>query len=295
MASASSFSLVELLKSYIELSKVRITIAVTLTCGIGFVLATGSLNLEAFYAILGTFIIACGSAALNQYQEYEFDIKMGRTENRPIPAKKISPFHGLMFSLILAIVGFMILLEFGSENQAVLGLSALFVYNVLYTPMKRKTTLAVFPGAIIGAIPPLIGWVAGGADLEDIRIWSLAFFIFIWQIPHFWLLVLIYDEDYKKAGYPTLTEMMSKDQLSRVTYMWIFGLAISCLLFPLFRLTSNIVTNGLFIIYGAKLMWDTKTLLKGNLEKKSIRKIFMKVNIYVLIVLFTLIFDRLIN
>lgn len=290
----SSFSFKSLIKDYIELAKIRITIAVTITCGIGFILADGSLTQKAIIPILGTFIIACGSAAFNQYQEYRYDIDMGRTENRPIPAGRISPMHGFIFSMMLSAIGFLILLEYGSELQAVLGLSALFIYNVIYTPMKRKTTSAVFPGAVIGAIPPLIGWVAGDGSLNDIRIWSLAFFIFIWQIPHFWLLVLIYDEEYQKAGYPTLTDSLSKDQLARVTYMWIAGLAISCLLFPTFRLSEYVMTNLIFVALGAWLMWKTKILLKGFIDKKIIRKTFMRVNIYVLAVLFTLIIERLI-
>lgn len=292
---SSEFSLKSLIRDYVELAKIRITIAVTVTCGIGFILANGSLTIDVLIPILGTFVIACGSAAFNQYQEYTYDIDMGRTENRPIPAGRISPLHGFLFSMVLSVSGFLILLYFGSEDQAVLGLSALFIYNVIYTPMKRKTTLAVFPGALIGAIPPLIGWVAGGGDLGDIRIWSLAFFIFIWQIPHFWLLVLIYDEDYRKAGYPTLTESLSKEQLSRVTYMWIGGLATSCLLFPIFRLSAYVSTNFIFIALGAWLMWKTKILLKGFLDKKIIRKTFMRVNIYVLAILFTLIIDRLVK
>lgn len=294
MSTANGFNLRVLLKDYVELAKIRITIAVTLTCGIGFILADGSLKFEILIPIIGTFILACGSAALNQYQEYQYDIIMGRTKERPIPAGRISPNHGLIFSILLIFIGLYILYDLGSEEQAILGLGAMFAYNVVYTPMKRKSTFAVFPGAIIGALPPLIGWVAGGGELDSLRIWSLAYFIFFWQIPHFWLLVLIYDEDYRKAGYPTLTESMEKSQLSRITYMWIVGLAVSCLLFPFFRLSSYIATNFLFVVYGAWLMWKTKILLKENITKVTIRKTFMRVNIYVLVVLFTLLADRLI-
>lgn len=294
MEATTKLSFASLLKNYIELAKVRITIAVTITCGIGFVLANGSLTTEILIPIIGTFILACGSAALNQYQEYQHDINMERTRNRPIPSKILSPLHVLIFSLLLSLLGLAILYYLGDPDQAFLGFLALFIYNIVYTPMKRWTTFAVFPGAVIGGIPPIIGWVAAGGDMLDPKILALGFFIFVWQIPHFWLLILIYGKEYQEAGFPTMLDKMNENQLARITYFWIMALIISCIMFPLFRISDSLIVNLSFIPLGTWLAWKAKIIFKGQ-DRKIIRKIFLSVNLYVLIVLFTLLIDELIN
>lgn len=294
MEATSKLSFASLLKDYAELVKVRITIAVTVTCGIGFVLANGSLKTEILIPIIGTFLTACGSAALNQYQEYQYDIYMKRTRNRPIPAKRLSPLHVLVYSLVLSISGLWFLYQFGNTDQAFLGLLALFFYNIVYTPMKRWTTFAVFPGAVIGGITPIIGWVSAGGNMLDPKILALGFFIFIWQIPHFWLLILIYSKEYQEAGYPTMIDKMTTSQLARITYLWIMTLVTSCIMFPLFRISDTLIVNLSFVPLGAWLAWKSKIIFDGQ-DRQTIRKIFMSVNMYVLIVLFTLLIDELIN
>lgn len=284
-----------LLKHYLELSKIRITVSVTITCLIGYILFSSSLTYLLFFAVIGTFLMSAGSSALNHFQEIEYDAMMVRTAKRPMASKEISPNHGLFFGILIALAGYLILMFGVNELSAYLGLTALVIYNGIYTPLKRKSTMAVFPGAIIGAIPPVIGWVAAGGSVMDTQILALAFFIFFWQIPHFWLLVLIYDEDYKKAGYPTLTEMLNLQQLKRVTFIWIFNLAICSVIFPFFKLTQSLIVNILFLISGSYMIWGSRNLLQEKYDKKLIRKTFMRVNLFVLIVLFTLIIEKLVK
>lgn len=291
----SSLSFKDLIRIYFDLAKIRITISVTITCLIGYLLFSSSLTILLLFAIIGTFLLASGSSALNHFQEVEYDAMMERTANRPLASKTISTTHGLIFGLTISLVGFLLLIMYVNELAAYLGLSALLIYNGIYTPMKRKSVLAVFPGAIIGAIPPMIGWVAAGGQLTDTQILALAFFIFFWQIPHFWLLVLIYDEDYRKAGYPTLTEKISQLQLKRVTFIWIFNLAVCSVIFPFYKLSSSLIVNIVFLISGAYMIWGSRTLLKDEFDKKLIRKTFMRVNLFVLIVLFTLIIEKLVK
>jgi len=262
---------------------------------IGYLLFSSSLTDLLFFAIVGTFLLASGSSALNHYQEIEYDAIMDRTAKRPLAANRVSSTHGLLFGLFIALIGYLILMFYVNELAAYLGLSALVIYNGIYTPMKRKSVLAVFPGAIIGAIPPMIGWVAAGGHVSDNSILALAFFIFFWQIPHFWLLVLIYDEDYRKAGYPTLTEKISQLQLKRVTFIWIFNLAVCSVIFPFYNLSSSLIVNIIFLISGSYMIWGSRNLLRYEFDKKLIRKTFMRVNLFVLIVLFTLIIEKLVK
>lgn len=243
---------------------------------------------------IGTFIIACGSSALNHFQEKDYDPMMKRTENRPLASGKLSAMHGLIFSLVLIIGGYLFLEYLVNSEAAVLGLFAVILYNVIYTPLKRITTLAVFPGALVGAVPPMIGWAAVGLPIYDPTILALGFFIFIWQMPHFWLLVLIYDEEYRMAGYPVLTDRMDKKQLRRITYVWIFALATSCMLFPMFRISYFLFSNILFVVLGIALVWRTRILLIDEFDKKLFRKTFLGINLYVLSVLIILTIDRLI-
>lgn len=295
MDKKSSLSIKDLISIYFDLAKIRITTSVTITCMIGYLLFSSSLTDLLFFAIVGTFLLASGSSALNHYQEIEYDAIMDRTAKRPLAANRVSSTHGLLFGLFIALIGYLILMFYVNELAAYLGLSALVIYNGIYTPMKRKSVLAVFPGAIIGAIPPMIGWVAAGGHVSDTSILALAFFIFFWQIPHFWLLVLIYDEDYRKAGYPTLTEKISQLQLKRVTFIWIFNLAVCSVIFPFYKLSSSLIVNIIFLISGSYMIWGSRNLLRYEFDKKLIRKTFMRVNLFVLIVLFTLIIEKLVK
>jgi len=277
------------------LGKVRITAFVSISAGLGYILAAGGTEFEMILPIIGIFILSSGSAALNQYQEYKYDKLMERTNKRPIPLDVISPKYGLLISFSAIIMGEAILLLSANTEAFLLGLLAVIWYNAIYTPLKRVSSLAVVPGALIGAIPPAIGWVAAGGDIMNPQVWALGLFFFIWQIPHFWLLLMIYDKDYEKAGFPTLTQIFSHVQLTRITYVWIIALVASCMLIPLFGLSQNILTDIFLFAAGFWLIWRTKNLLKQYQNKKTIRFAFMNVNFYVLAVAFLLSIDKMIN
>lgn len=291
----SSLSVKDLILLYLDLTKFRITISNAFTCMVGYLMFSSSFTSLMFYAVLGTFLIASGSASLNQYQEIEYDAIMKRTANRPMPSKKITSNHGLIVSISLAVIGYLVLYIGVNEIAAYLGVGALLLYNLVYTPMKRISVLAVFPGALIGAIPPIIGWVAAGGQVIDTQVLVLAFFLFFWQMPHFWLLVLLYDKDYIAAGYPTMTEKIGQMQLKRVTFVWIVNFAISTILFPIFSLVSSIYSIVIIVVSCIYMIWGSKSLLQEEFDRKLVGKTFMKINIFVLIVLFTLIVEKLIK
>lgn len=242
----------------------------------------------------GVFLLASGSSSLNEYQEREYDARMERTKNRPIPAGLISPNSALILSMVLLTSGSAIIYLVSNISSLLLGILAFIWYNLIYTPLKRKYVMAVVPGSLIGAIPPVIGWAAAGGSPFDLHILAVALFFFIWQIPHFWLLLLIYGNDYASAGFPTLTKIFSNGQLSRITFIWIVALAVSGLFIPVFNVSSNIFSLLAMIMSGLWLLLETKAILSRYLEKVNFRKAFISVNLYVLAVILIISFDKLI-
>ena len=288
------FSLQEALKIFLELGKIRITFFVAFSTSIGYILFAQSITLQMIAVSLGVFFLAASSSALNHYQEAKTDALMQRTKNRPIPSGRISKEGAFLFAVILFFAGTAVVYLTSNFTALFLGWIALFWYNIIYTPMKKKNAMAVVPGSVIGAIPPVIGWTAAGGNPLDPEIMALALFFFIWQIPHFWLLLLILDKDYQQAGFPTLTTIFNKVQLSRITFIWIAALAISSLLIPLFDLTSNFTTSVLLLSLGAALIFKSKNLLRINYENKVFKYAFYYINFYVLLVVLVLSVDKLI-
>lgn len=279
----------------LELGKVRITLFVAVSTSVGFILASGKISFQMVFVTLGVFLLACGSSALNHYQERTTDSLMSRTKMRPIPSGAIKPMAALLIVILLSLGGLTVLYFSGGITPALLGLLAMAWYNAFYTPLKKATALAVVPGALIGSIPPVIGYVAAGGHMMNPEILAVALFFFIWQVPHFWLLLMIYAKDYEKAGFPVLTNLFTTKQLTRITFVWIVALAVSCLFIALFGVVKNPVINLLLILAGAWLVWDSRKLIIHSFEKVTYRFAFREINIYVLLVVILLSINKLFN
>ncbi len=277
-----------------ELTKFRITIFVTITTVFGYLCFSESFSVNMITPVLGILLLACGSAVINHYQERKTDALMMRTKNRPIPSGKISAQDALNVAVILVISG-SALLYFGAGILALgLGILNLIWYNAIYTPLKKKNAFAIIPGSLVGAIPPAVGWVAAGGNILDPRIAVISLFFFIWQIPHFWLLLLMFGEDYEQAGFPTLTQKFNPDQLGRITFVWIITTVIIGLLIPVYGLVrSSFINYGLFIA-GLWLVWNAIKLLRSNKEKKYFRFAFMDINIFAILVVILISIDKLV-
>lgn len=244
--------------------------------------------------VVGVFILACGSSAINHYQERISDALMERTKRRPIPSGRITERDAKVVAFVLVVLGIGIIFLASNLSATILGIVSLIWYNVIYTPLKKKYALAVVPGSVIGALPPMIGWAASGGYLLDKEIIALALFFFIWQIPHFWLLLLIHGKDYEKAGFPTLTKIFTDSQLGRITFVWIASLTTSCFLIPFFNLSSSLYAVLLMLILGTFLLLKTRGILSGSIERIVFRKAFMAINLYVLAVILVISLDKLI-
>lgn len=277
-----------------ELTKIRISLFTTLSASTGFILAGQGISKEILLPALGVFFLASGSCALNQYQERRHDQRMERTRGRPLPSKKLSSPTALNISIGLLLWG-SILLYAGAHGAALgFGLFAVFWYNGVYTLLKRKSAFAAIPGALIGAIPPMIGWVAGKGRLcLDPQILAISFFFFIWQIPHFWLLLLYSGKDYEKAGLPSLTKLFSSGQLRRITFVWIFASSTVCMMLPLFgTVESHAIHGGLFLI-AFWVVWNNLRFLAPHRHLSFPTSPFKTTNAYAIGVVVLIAMDRL--
>lgn len=188
-----------------DLTKARLTILVLLTTLAGFYAGVeGAIDWVLLaHALLGTALVACGAAALNQWWEREHDARMPRTETRPLPARELSPATVLVAGGLLSIAGLVYLAFFVNLLTSMLGAITLLSYVLVYTPLKRITTLNTAIGAIPGALPPLMGWAAA-RDSVSREGWALFAILFFWQLPHFLAIAWLYREEYAKAGFVML-------------------------------------------------------------------------------------------
>jgi protoheme IX farnesyltransferase len=278
-----------------ELTKFRISLFVTLSACAGFILAREGLSRAIILPGLGIFFLSCGSCALNQYQEKEIDGKMERTKGRPLPAGKMSPSLALLVSGAFMLSGFLLLLFGGKGLACGLGLFATLWYNGVYLHLKRKTTFAVVPGALIGAIPPAVGWVSGGGSLFDPRLGAVSLFFFLWQIPHFWLLLLGFADDYERSGLPSLARLFTAQRSREIAFIWILSTAVSCLLLPLFVPVNFEFTLIALLAITFWLIWGATGFLRSPGREGNLKYILARLNIYAVIVFGLLSLDRLLN
>jgi protoheme IX farnesyltransferase len=262
-----------------ELSKVRIAVLSTLSTITGYILAAGTLTPVAVVPLFGVFLLACGSASINHFQDRDVDALMKRTRSRPVPSGRISPAGALAVGLLLVAAGTACLI--GAPVAALLGLVTVAWYNGVYTPLKRVTAFAAIPGGIVGAIPPVIGWVSGGGAVNDPRIMAVAFFFFVWQVPHFWLLLLRIGADYERAGLPSLTTVFSRRQLTRITFVWMVATAVACLMIPMFGLDAPGWILAGFVAASVWLTWNAVVMLRTEGTMLAFREI----NVYALMVI----------
>jgi len=193
------------LTDFVALTKPRLNVLVVATSAAGYYLgATSTVNATIFLAtVVGTALVAGGAAALNQVYERDTDALMVRTRMRPLPSGRVAPGEARVFGVALSIAGLALLTVFSTWLASLLALATLLIYLCVYTPLKRLSPAATVVGAVPGALPPLIGWVASHGN---ITLGGLALFliVFFWQIPHFMAIAWMYRDDYGAAGFPML-------------------------------------------------------------------------------------------
>ncbi|CAG1770553.1 heme o synthase [uncultured bacterium] len=277
----------------LTLVKIRITMLVAITTAFGYYSFMGDTGSRMIIAIAGVFLLACGSAVINHLQEFRLDALMERTKGRPIPSGKISSEGALLFSLFLVLTGSALLFFAIDWVAFLLGLTAFVWYNGIYTPLKRRTAFAVIPGSVIGALPPVIGWHAAGGSLLDPQILVIALFFFVWQIPHFWLLLLLFSKDYQAAGLPTLNKLFNDDQIARLTFIWTTATAVLGVFFLFFDLIKSLPAQILIASAAMALIFYAFRLVRPGRERKMYRMVFNSINGFVLWMMLVTAFEKM--
>jgi protoheme IX farnesyltransferase len=239
------------LKPYLELTKPRITWLILMSTGIGYFFGariTGGVGwhwLALLHTILGTGLIASGTAALNQWYEREADGKMRRTQGRPLPSGRITARNALIFGLAISLAGFVELTLGVNALTGLLGLFTLASYLFVYTPLKQRSPHSTTIGAIPGAMPPLIGYAASSGTLNA-EAWILFAILFLWQFPHFYAIAWMYREDYERAGIRMLP-VVEPDGESTARQILLYSL----ILIPISLIPKMLAMTGNLYMIGA--------------------------------------------
>lgn len=266
------------MKDYLALTKPRITWLILMSTGIGYYFGhRGAFDLWLlFHTLMGTALLASGTATLNQWYERDADSKMRRTGMRPIPAGRVQPIRAFLFGMALIVAGEVELAVAVNALSAWLGFFTVASYLCLYTPLKQKSWWSTTVGAFPGAMPPLIGFAAASGALT-VEAWILFAIIFLWQFPHFYAIAWMYRDDYARAGIRMLP-VVEPDGISTSRHMLAFALLlIPVSLLPSFfsmtghwYLAAALLLGGLFLRSAARVTMDRSLLNARGVLKASV-------------------------
>lgn len=269
-------------------------VPVSLTGMTGYFLFDPRLSPELFLVTIGILLFAISASVINQLQEVRTDSIMDRTHNRPLPSGKISVPSAIIFMILSFAAGSVLVLYFGNVKALLICFLTILWYNGVYTPLKRVTPFAVLPGALTGALPPLAGWVAAGGSPTDKAIILLQVFIFIGQIPHFWLFILKYGPQYQKAGLPSLTAIMDNTRIGRLIFAWIVATALTASGLWFFGVLHHKIIIAVLLTASLLLIAGFVPLAGSGAGERSTSRYSGMLNFYVMLVLILLVMDRLI-
>jgi protoheme IX farnesyltransferase len=255
---------------YIELTKPRITVFILMSAAVGFLCGTRGANhwnlITLLHTVIGTALIASGTAALNQWYERAADAKMDRTKLRPIPSGRITAVQALCFGVTLSIAGFIELWLGANLLTGMLGLFTMASYLGVYTPLKQRSPHSTTIGAIPGAMPPLIGYAAAAGTLTT-EAWILYAILFLWQFPHFYAIAWMYRDDYAKAGIRMLPVVEPDGESTARRILFFSVLLIPISLLPKFTgdagniyLVGALALGFYFLYAGVRVAFDRTRL-----------------------------------
>ncbi|HEY9045448.1 MAG TPA: heme o synthase [Ohtaekwangia sp.] len=280
------------LKAYWELLKFRLSFLVAFSCAFGFVLATQRIDWFILTMVfIGGFMLSGSSVIVNQIIEKDLDKLMTRTMSRPLPTDRVSVNEAIIVSAFCFIAGVGLLIIYTNPLTVALSVVSMVLYSFVYTPLKRVGPIAVFVGAIPGALPPLLGWTAatGVISHEALIIFGIQF---IWQFPHFWAIAWVADEDYKKAGFKLLPSSGERDLNTAVQIMiytmFLIPLGMLPATFGITGVNSAIVATVCGVLFFAQ----TFSLMKSG-DRKAALKIMFGSFLYLPIVQIAYLLDKI--
>ena len=277
-----------------ELTKLRLTLSVVFSSFISYFLGASEVNfIQLFYLIAGGILIVSSSNIFNQIIERDLDKLMKRTQNRPLPKKEITPKLALFLAILSALIG-LIFMYLINLKVAILAAVSIFLYTAIYTPMKLISPLSVFVGAIPGAFPFMIGWVAA---TNDIGVEALTLFLmqFFWQFPHFWSIGWSQNSDYEKAGFKMLpTGRKDKSTSAQILFYSIWAVLVSII--PFFGITGELKLSvvGVLAVFalGALLIYKSYILFLDG-KNENAKKLMLTSVIYLTFIQLTFLFDKI--
>jgi protoheme IX farnesyltransferase len=283
-----------LIKDFLMLTKPIVVLLLLVTTYAGMVIGARtwpSLSLT-FWTLLGGFLAAGGSGAINQYIDRADDGKMQRTQKRPIPAGRLTPAEGLAFGVGAALISFYLMVAFVNFLAALLTLAGIIYYVLIYSIYLKKTTVQnIVIGGGAGAIPPLVGWAAATGSLNIPALFLFAV-VFMWTPPHFWALALVRQKDYARAGVPMLPVVRGEKETRWQIFIYTAALVALTLLLPVFGLGGGIYFFGAALL-GVWLLLSAWKVWKQGGNKLS-WKMYRYSSMYLAFIFFVLMVDRLV-
>jgi len=287
------FSLKEKLLAYYKLLKPRLSFLVAFSAAFGYALASsgvfdwwGLLGLS-----IGGFLVSGASIMINQIIEKDLDAQMDRTSKRPIPSGKVGVMEARWYTVFTALVGLGLLLLTTNFLTVALAFLSMFLYGFVYTPLKRVGPIAVFVGAIPGALPPLLGWV-GATGILSYEAWVIFAIQFMWQFPHFWAIAWVLDDDYKKAGFKMLPSKGGRNIKSAFQIVIYTFFLIPISLIPMQIGISGAVSAIIALSCGIIFLFAGISLLR-TLSRKSALRIMFGSFLYLPIVQIAYLLDKI--
>jgi protoheme IX farnesyltransferase len=236
------------IKFSLTIAKIPLCILVAFSASFGHIFAQQNADWATVQIFIAVLLLACGGASYNSYQERHHDRLMTRTQGRPLVTKVISLRHAVVQSFLLIFSGLFILVVAANFKAFIAGLGGILIYNMVYTRMKSWSFYAIIPGAICGAIPPYIGWLAANGNPVSLRAVLLVLLLFFWQIPHFFLVMLNHRSDYFHSVSPNMLKYFKEPALHRIFMPWITALAATMITFT--AIPSTLTINERYVILG---------------------------------------------
>jgi protoheme IX farnesyltransferase len=253
------------------MTKPEVNLLILMTTSAGYYLASrGPMRIVGLLnTLVGTLLVASGTATLNQWMERVWDGKMRRTASRPLPSGRLLPRDAFLFGLLLSAVGGLYLLVTVNLLSSLLAISTLLSYLLVYTPLKRKTPLCTLLGAFPGAMPTLIGW-AGASATIDRQAWFLFAILFLWQFPHFLAIALMYREDYSRAGYHMLPYFDRDTRFTRAEIVGFTLVLVLATMLPLMQ-RGGLISWAAMCLAGAFLLYHVARLTASSTTVRASR------------------------
>jgi heme o synthase len=297
IADSKSFAVASKVKDYFQLMKFTLSFMVVFSTVVSFLIAPYEENysrhtmLSVLLLFVAGLLITGSANTINQVLEKNTDALMKRTANRPIASGRMSVTEGYIFALVTGIIGVVMMWYFFNLNSAIVGAASLFIYGFIYTPLKKVNSIAVLVGALPGALPCLIGWVAA-MDNFAVEGWVLFAIQFLWQFPHFWAIAWLAHEDYTTAGFKLLPGSKGPTKFTAIQTIMYSALMIPVGVLPyIFRMSGS---TSMYILLACNLwMVYTSVMLYIKMDKAAARKVMFSSYFYLMIVFLSLWADKL--